>query len=98
LGHDQLNILVLKTRSINLLSIIFVLILLVITGINSLALSVSVVVIVIMARVIVSGVVVSLSSSELLGSRSLSLGVKVLNLGLTEDARCLVRIACRYWA
>jgi hypothetical protein len=97
LGHDQLNILVLEARSINLLSVILVLILLIITGINSLALSVSVivVVVVIVARMIMSGVVVSLSSSELLGSRSLSLGVKILNLGLTEDARCLVRIARR---
>ena len=40
LSHDQLDILVLKTRSINLLSIILVIILLVIALINSLALSV----------------------------------------------------------
>jgi hypothetical protein len=40
LGHDQLNILVLETSSINLLSIILVLVLLVIASINGLALAV----------------------------------------------------------
>jgi hypothetical protein len=38
------------------------------------------------ARVVVSGVVVGLGSSELLGSRSLRLGVQILDLGLTENA------------
>ena len=38
-----------------------------------------------MARVIVSGVVVLLLSSKLLGSGSLSLGVEILNFRLTED-------------
>jgi hypothetical protein len=40
LGHDQLDILVLKTRGINFLSIILVIILLVITGVNGLALAI----------------------------------------------------------
>jgi archaellum biogenesis protein FlaJ (TadC family) len=40
LGHDQFNILVLETSSIDLLSIIFVIILLVITSIDGLALAV----------------------------------------------------------
>jgi archaellum biogenesis protein FlaJ (TadC family) len=39
LGHDQLNILVLKTSSIDLLPIILVIILLVITCIDGLALA-----------------------------------------------------------
>lgn len=39
-----------------------------------------------MARVVVSGVVVSLLSGDLLSGRSLGLGVEILNLGLTEDA------------
>jgi archaellum biogenesis protein FlaJ (TadC family) len=40
LGHNQLNVLVFETSSINLLSIILVIILLVVARINSLALSV----------------------------------------------------------
>ena len=40
---------------------------------------------VIVARVVVSGVVMLLLSSELLGSGSLSLGVEILDLSLTED-------------
>lgn len=82
LGHDELNVLVLKTGGIDLL-LILLLVLLVLSTLDGLALSVVV-------RVIVSGVVVAsvvvLGSSELLSSRSLGLGVKVLNLGLTEDA------------
>jgi hypothetical protein len=51
---------------------------------------------VIVARVVVSGVVMLLLSSELLGSGSLSLGVEILDLGLTEDTLqkqsvCVVR-------
>lgn len=83
LGHDQFNILIFQTRSIDLLPIIFVIILLVITSVDSLALAV--VVIVVMARVVVSGVVVSVGSSKLLGSAGLSLRIEILNLGLTKD-------------
>jgi hypothetical protein len=88
LGHDQLNILVLKTLGINFLSVILVVILLSI--LNCLALAVVVVVVVVVTGVIVSSVVMSsvvvgVSSSQLLGCGSLSLGVKVLNLSLTED-------------
>lgn len=84
MGHDQFDILVLESGSIDLLSIVLIIVLLVLAGIDSLALSV--VVGVIMARVVVSSVVVGFSGGELLGSRCLSLGVQVLNLGLTEDA------------
>jgi hypothetical protein len=44
------------------------------------------VMVVIVAGVVVSSVVMSLSSGELLSSGSLCLGVKVLDLGLTENA------------
>jgi hypothetical protein len=40
LGHDQLDILVLKTAGIDFLSIVFVVVLLVIASIDSLALAV----------------------------------------------------------
>jgi hypothetical protein len=63
--------------------------------IDSLALSV--VVGVIVARVVVSGVVVLLLSSELLGSGSLSLGVEILDLGLTEDAIAEAISMCVCW-
>jgi hypothetical protein len=85
LGHDQLNILVLKTSSIDLLSIILVIVLLVITSIDGLALAV-VVTWVIMAGVVMSRVVVAFGSSQLLSSGSLGLGVEILDLGLSEDA------------
>jgi hypothetical protein len=82
LGHDQLDILVFKTFSI-LWFVILVVILLVISSINRLALAV--VVGVIVAGVVVSRVVVCLGSSQLLSSGSLGLGVEILNLGLTKD-------------
>lgn len=40
---------------------------------------------VIVARVVVSSVVVGLGSSKLLGSGSLGLGVEILDLSLTEN-------------
>lgn len=83
LGHDKLNVLVLKSGGIDLL-LILLLVLLVLSTLGGLSLSV------VLVGVVVSGVVVAsvvvLGSSELLSSGSLSLGVKVLNLGLTEDA------------
>ena len=84
MGHDKLNILVFKTGSINLLSIIFIVILLLITGIDGLALAL--VVGVVVTRVIMSGVIVLLGGSKLLSSRGLCLGVKVLNLCLAKNA------------
>lgn len=84
LGHDQLDILVLQTSSIDLLSIVLVLILLVIASVNSLALAV--VVGVIVASVVVSGVIMSLLGGQLLGSGGLGLGVEILDLGFAEDA------------
>jgi hypothetical protein len=84
LSHDQLDILILKTSSIDFFSIVLVIVLLVITSIDSLALAV-VVTRVIVAGVVMSRVIVGLSSSQLLSSGSLSLRVEILNLGLTED-------------
>lgn len=83
MGHDQLDILVLQTSSINLLSLILVFILLV-TGVDGLALAV--VVGVVVASVVMSSVVVGLLGSQLLSGRGLGLGVEILDLGLTEDA------------
>jgi hypothetical protein len=62
LSHDQLDILVLKTSSIDFFSIVLVIVLLVITSIDGLALAV-VVTRVIVAGVVMSRVVVGLSSS-----------------------------------
>ena len=80
--HDKLDVLGLKTRVIDLLTVILLLLDLLL---DLLLLAVSVVVVVV---VVVAGVVVTLllSLGELLGGGSLSLGVQVLNLGLTEDA------------
>lgn len=85
LGHDKLNIFVLKSLGVNLL-IIFLLLLLLVGGLNSLALAV-VVTSVVVSGVVVASVVVGISSCELLGGRCLCLGVEVLNLGLAEDAK-----------
>lgn len=77
--HDQLDILGLKVGLVNLLTIIL-LILLLILGLGGLGLAENLL-------VVVTGVVAGgLGGSELLGGGSLSLGVQVLNLGLTEDA------------
>jgi hypothetical protein len=62
LSHDQLDILVLKTSSIDFFSIVLVIVLLVITSIDGLALAV-VVTRVIVAGGVMSRVVVGLSSS-----------------------------------
>lgn len=88
MGHDQLDILVLKTRCIDFLSVILVFVLLVITGLDGLALAV--VVGMVVARVVVSGVVVGLCSSKLLSGRSLGLRVQVLDLGLTKNTAGLL--------
>lgn len=81
LSHDQLDILRLETRLIDLLTILLLLLL----GLDLGGLALAVVVVVVM---VVTGVLTgSLGSSQLLGGGSLSLGVQVLNLGLTEDAK-----------
>ncbi len=78
LGHDKFDVLVLKTGGINLLIILLLL------GLLS-GLALLLLVGVGVAGVVVTSVVV-LSSSELGSGGSLSLGVEVLNLGLTEYA------------
>jgi hypothetical protein len=83
LGHNQLNVLIFKTFSIDFLSIIFVVLLLSISAVDGLALAMIVGVIV--ASVVVTGVVVRVSSCQLLSGRGLSLRVEVLNLGFTEN-------------
>lgn len=87
LSHDELNVLGLEAGVVNLLAIILFLLLLGL-GLRGLALAVVVVVVVIVTGV---GVTVAggLGGSQLLGSGGLSLGVQVLNLGLTEDAVAL---------
>ena len=78
--HNELDILGLKVGLINLLTIIL-LILLLIVGLGGLGLAENLL-------VVVTGVVASgLGGSELLSGGSLGLGVQVLNLGLTEDAK-----------
>ena len=84
LSHDKLNVLVLKTCSIDLLSIILILILLVVTSLDGLAFSV-VMAGVIVTRVIMASVVVGVLSSKLLSGRSLCLGIEILNFGLTKN-------------
>jgi hypothetical protein len=81
LCHNQLDILGLKVGLVNLLTIIL-LILLLILSLGGLGLAEN------LLLVVVTGVVASgLGGSELLSGGSLGLGVQVLNLGLTEDAR-----------
>lgn len=77
LGHDELDVLGLKTGVVDLLTVILLLLLLGLTSLDGLAL----------VTVVVTGVVTgSLLLGESLGGGSLGLGVEVLNLGLTEDA------------
>lgn len=78
LRHDELDVLVLDALGIHLLAIIFLLLgglLVGVTTLDSLA----------RLAVVVARVVV-LSGGKLLGGRGLGGGVKVLDLGLTEDA------------
>lgn len=90
LCHNKLNILVLETFSIDFLSIVLIIILLVVTSLDCLTLAVRVGGVVV-TSVIVSGVIMLILGSELLSSRSLSLRVKVLNLGLTKDTGSCIR-------
>lgn len=77
LSHDKLNVLGLEASLVNLLAIVLFFFLLGVTSVNGLAL----ITVVVASVVAASGLV-----TELLSSGSLSLGVQVLNLGLTEDA------------
>jgi hypothetical protein len=87
LGHDELDVLGLKTGVIDLLAVI--LLLLGLGALDGLALGT-------LGGVVVAGVVVGRLVGELLGSLGLSLGVEVLNLGLTEDA--VHRVSIRHSA
>lgn len=84
LSHDELNVLILESGSIDLLIVILLLIILLIVvvlvllllgGLSSLA----------GLAVVVAGVVLSVSGSELGSSSLLSGSVHVLDLGLTEN-------------
>lgn len=90
LGHDQLNVLVLETGSVDFLVVLFlfvrriviiiIVLLLSLRGLGGLAG---------LAVVVAGVVVVSASSGELLSGSLLGSGVDVLDLGLTKDtARC----------
>ena len=78
LGHDELDVLGLKTGVIDLLTVILLL-LLGLGTLDGLGLGA-------LGGVVVTGVVVGRLVGELLSSLGLGLGVEVLNLGLTEDA------------
>lgn len=80
LGHDELDVLSLKSSVVNLLTIVLLLLgRLAGALLNGLALVGT------LGRVVVGSLVSGLRG-ELLGSGGLSLNVEVLNLGLTEDA------------
>ena len=81
LGHDELDVLGLKTGVIDLLTVILLL-LLGLGTLDGLALGA----LGALGGVVVTGVVVGRLVGELLSSLGLGLGVEVLNLGLTEDA------------
>lgn len=80
--HNELDVLGLETRIIDLLTVILLLLNLLL-GLLVLALLVSVVVVVVVAGVVVT---LLLGLGELLGGGSLGLRVQVLDLSLTEDA------------
>jgi hypothetical protein len=104
LGHDELDILILNTLGIDLLTIIFLLLLLLgLRGLTLLAVVVVMVVIVVMVVVVVVIVIVvvivvvtgvltlGVSSGELGGSSLLGGSVDVLDLSLTKDTDRIVR-------
>ena len=80
LSHDQVNVLGLEATLVNLLAILFLIVLL---GLGGLCAEFGLVLVVVAGVLTASA---SLSGGQLLGSRSLGLGVQVLDLGLTEDA------------
>lgn len=79
LSHDQVNVLGLEATLVNRLAIILLIVLL---GLGGLCAEFGLVLVVVASVLTAS----SLSGGQLLGSRSLGLGVQVLDLGLTEDA------------
>lgn len=83
LGHDKLDILGLEASVVNLLAIVLVLLFLLL-GLGSLALSE---VYGFLTSSFTSSGVGTLASGKLLSSGSLSLGVEVLDLSLTEYAK-----------
>lgn len=100
MGHDKLDILVLKALGIDLLAIIFLLLLLL--GLGRLTLlamvvvmvvvMIVVVVVIVVVIVVVAGVLtLGVSSGELGGSSLLGGGVDVLDLSLTKDTDGIVR-------
>lgn len=97
MGHDELDILVLKALGVDLLAIIFLFLLLLgLRGLALLAVVVVVVVIVVVIVIVVVAGVLSLgvSSSELGGSSLLGGGVDVLDLSLTKYTDNIVRYLC----
>ena len=84
LGHDKVNVLGLEAGLINLLAVVLLFFFLGLDfGGLALAVVVVVVVVVVVTSVLTTG---GLGGGQLLSSRSLGLGVQVLDLGLTEDA------------
>lgn len=85
MGHDQLNVLILKSISIDFLVIVFIVLLAVGTldGLAGLAVAV----------VVAGVVVVTTRSGERLSRSLLGRRVQILDLGFTEDANVLVRNA-----
>ena len=92
LSHDQVNVLGLEATLVNLLAILFLIVLL---GLGGLCAEFGLVLVVVAGVLTASA---SLSGGQLLGSRSLGLGVQVLDLGLTEDAAssqyCFICFLC----
>ena len=91
LSHDQVNVLGLEATLVNRLAIILLIVLL---GLGGLCAEFGLVLVVVASVLTAS----SLSGGQLLGSRSLGLGVQVLDLGLTEDAAssqyCFICFLC----
>jgi hypothetical protein len=80
--HNELDVLSLEARVVDLLVVILLLFLLLL--LDGLALALSGVLTVVVAGVVIVGGLLGLG--KLLGGRGLGLGVQVLDLGLTEDA------------
>lgn len=81
LCHDQLDVLALKAALVDLLTVILLLVLL---GLSLGGLALAEVVLVVVTGVLATS---GLGGSQLLSGGGLGLGVQILDLGLTEDAR-----------
>ena len=88
MAHDELDVLVLQTFSIDIF-VIIVVILLGISSIDNFALAV--IMEMVMAGVVMAGVIMVPSRGQLLGSGSLSLRIEILDFSFTEDAVDLIR-------